>query len=95
MEDRGNHILILHPIVGNLNALHRGQAIQHHLLHGLLHIRIAVKAQIYRETDHRRLRNAHILGKLIGGHEGRLVIGFQDILGDPLLSLGKPGHILF
>src|SRR5699024_7275690 len=31
--------------------------------------------------------------QLAGRHKGGLVIGFQDIVGDPLLSLGKSIHI--
>ena len=95
MEDCGNHILVLHPVIGHLNALHGGQAVQHHFLHGLLHAGVAVKAQVHGEPNHRGLGNAHVLGQLVGGHKGRFIIGFQDILGNALLTLGESGHVLF
>ena len=95
MEDGGNHILILHPVVGHLDALDGGQPVQHHLLHGLLHTGVAVKAQIHGKADHGGLGHAHVLGQPVGGHKGGLVVGLQDVLGNALLALGKLGHIVF
>ena len=89
VEDRGDHILVPHPVVGYLDPLDGGQAVQDHLLHGLLHTGEAVKAQVHGKADHGRLGDPHHLGQLVGGHKGRLVIGFQNILGDPLLALGE------
>ena len=85
----GHHILVAKPVVGNLNTLHGGQAVEHHLLHGLLHGGVAVKAQIHRKTHHSGLGNPHVLSKAAGRHKGRLVIGFHNVLGNSPLSLGK------
>ena len=93
MEDCGDHVLVLHPVVGYLDPLDGGQPVQDHLLHGLLHAGEAVEAQVHGKADHGGLGDPHHLGQLVGGHESRLVIGFQNVLGDPLLSLGEAGHI--
>ena len=44
--------------------------------------------------DSSRLADADPLAQLAGRHKGRLVIGLQNVVGDPLLPLGEAVHIL-
>ena len=62
-------------------------------MQGTLHAGIAIIAQLRRKTDHGGLADADGLAQAAGGHKGRLVIRFQDIVGDPLLPFGEGAHI--
>ena len=46
-------ILIANPVIGNLNALYRGQPVHDHFLHSLLHLRVTVKSKFHSKPNHR------------------------------------------
>ena len=78
-----------------LNALGGGQAAADHLLQSPLHAGIAVVAKLRGKPHHGGLTDAYQMSQFAGGHERRLVVIFQNISGNPLLPLGKAGHIAF
>ena len=79
-------------VAGHLNALDGCELAADQLLQGLLHIRIPGIAQLRRKAHHRGLADLRRLSQLTGGHERRLVIIFQNVLGDTLLPLGERVH---
>ena len=70
---------IAQQIVDDAHALHRRQLVADHLLHGLLHGRVAVIAQFHGKAHHRGLTDAHGLAQTAGGHKGGLVVGLHDV----------------
>ena len=93
LHHRRQQILAGEHVPRLLDALRGGQAAADHLLQGPLHAGIAVIAQFRGKTDHRGFADAHQTAQLAGGHEGGLVVIFQDVVADPLLSLGEAAHI--
>ena len=93
LHHHGQDILVADAVVGHLDALDGGELGADHLLQGLLHGGIAVIAQFCGKAHHRGLADADGLAQAAGGHEGRLVIGLQNEIGNQLLSLGEGGHI--
>ena len=87
MKNHRDDVLISETVVGNLNALYRGQAVQYHLPHGLLHAGITVKTQIYSKTYNSGFGHAYGLAKAVGSHKRCLVIRIRNIAGNPLLAL--------
>ena len=81
-----------HLVAGHLDALDGRELTANQLLQLLLHIRVAVIAQLRREAHHGGLADLRRLAQLTGGHEGRLIVVFQNIIGDTLLSLGERIH---
>ena len=75
------------------NATDAIVAVPDHFLQGLLHTGVSVIAQLRREAHHSGLADADPLAQLAGRHKGRLVIGLQNVVGDPLLPLGEAVHI--
>ena len=92
LHHRGQNIISGHLILRRLNPLYRRQPPADDLLQCLLHGGIAAVSQLGGEPHHRGFADLCRLAQLGGGHEGRLVIVVQNIVGDPLLSLGKAVH---
>ena len=89
LQNGGHHVLIAQPVVRDLNALDAGQLVSYQFLQGFLHAGVAVEAKLDRKAHNRRLRDLDHLAEPAGRHERRLVIGFQNIICDPLLSFGE------
>ena len=85
----GQNVVAGHLILRRLDPLHRGQLAPDDLLQGLLHGGIAAVAQLGGKAYHRGLADLRRLSQTGGGHERGLVIVVQDIVSDPLLSLGE------
>ena len=88
----GQNVVAGHLILGRLDPLYRGQLAADDLLQCLLHGGITAVPQLGGKAYHRGFTDLGRLTQLGGGHEGRLVIVVQNIVGDPLLSLGKAVH---
>ena len=93
LHNAAQNIVVAHLVVGCLNALDRRQTSPQHLLQRLLHLGIAVITQLRGKTHHRRLADLHRASQLTGRHKGSFIIIVQNILCDPLMTLGKRGHL--
>ncbi|OPZ76863.1 MAG: Inner membrane transport permease YbhR [bacterium ADurb.Bin431] len=83
-----------HLVAGGADALQGRKAAANDLLQRLLHTGIAVVSQLRGEANHRGFADGHRFSQFIGCHKGGDVIVFQNVGGNPLLPLGKIGHIL-
>ena len=81
-----------HLIPRYLYPLDGGQLTPYQLLQGLLHLRIAVVAQLRGKAHHRGLTDGGRLAQPRGGHKRRAVIIVQYKRCDALLSLRKGIH---
>ena len=94
LQDAGDHVLIAELVACDLDALDAGELVADKLLQRLLHLRIALVAQLHREADDRRLRDLDGLAEAAGGHERGLVVVGQDVGRDLFLALGKGVDII-
>ena len=81
-----------HLVAGHLYPLNGRQLAADQLLQRLLHLRIAVIAQLGGKAHHRGFADGGRLAQSGGGHKRRPVIVVQYERGDALLPLGKAVH---
>ena len=93
LEHGRQHVLVAHPVLGDLDALHGGQTAADHFLQLPLHVGVAPEAQLGGEADHGGLAHLDLLAQAAGGHKRGLVVGMEDKACNALLSLGEAAHI--
>lgn len=72
LQDRRDDVLLAEAFIRDLNALHGGQAVEHHFLQRALHGGIAVIAQLRRKAHDRRLGHLRDLAERARRQEAAL-----------------------
>ena len=79
--------MLAHLLAGDFHALHRSQTVADQFLQGPLQLRIALEPNLGGKAHDGGFTHAHGIAQLGGSHKGGLVVIFDDVPGNELLSL--------